>query len=198
MVSLDARLVHFYRPESHYDLCDGMIVTGFSDEFQFTWNRPDGTVERVVTLDREPLPFTSEDETAFMRQLDAMAQEANAPPERIADYKARLRFTSTYPAYRRFVCGPAGTLLVQRIRPLRELSEDELERQGTGQRAPASEEWDAFDREGRYLGIAPLPVPPHRHAFTKDTSGVWLMCGIERGELDVPYAAVWEMYGIEQ
>jgi hypothetical protein len=73
------------------------------------------------------------------------------------------------------------------------MSEDELRRQGNSQRSPGSEVWDVFDREGRYLGVAPLPVPPHRHAFTQDTSGTWVMSGLERGELDVPYAAVWEM-----
>jgi hypothetical protein len=132
----------------------------------------------------------------MLRRIDVMAQESGAPPERVSEYKSRLRFTSTYPAYRRFVCGPAGTVLIQRIRPLRALNEQEFENLGTGVRPPGADEWDVFDREGRYLGVAPLPVPPHRHAFTRDTAGVWLMCGLERGEFDVPYAAVWQIEGI--
>ncbi len=111
----------------------------------------------------------------------------------LVDLKSRIRFESTYPAYRRFVGGPAGTLLIQRIRPLRELSEREIE---IGSRPPGADEWDVFDREGRYLGSAPLPVPPHRHAFTRDSTGAWLMSGLELGELDVPYAAVWRIEGL--
>ena len=32
---------------------------------------------------------------------------------------------NTYPAYRRFVCGPMATALVQHVRPLRDLTENE-------------------------------------------------------------------------
>jgi len=189
----DATLAHFYRGEPDYDLCDGMIVTGHSDEYRLTWQRPDGTVERIATLDREPLALTDEDQATFLRGFDVMAQDNQMPYEEVVDLKSRFRFESTYPAFRQFVCGPAGTLLVQRIRPLRELSVDEIP---FSPFAPGADEWDAFDREGRYLGPAPLPVPPRRHAFTRDSTGAWLMSGVERGELDVPYATVWRIEGI--
>jgi hypothetical protein len=193
-----AELAHFYRGGPAYDLCSGMIVTGHSDEFRILWQRPDGTVERVVTLDRAPLALTGHDETTLLRRIDALAQESGWPQERAAQFKSRIRFESAYPAYRSFVCGPAGTLLVQRIRPLRELSEQELQSLWPTGIPPGSDEWDVFDRDGRYLGVALLPVTPHRQAFAQDTSGVWLMLGLERGELDVPYVEVWHIDGIEQ
>ncbi|NIM49709.1 MAG: hypothetical protein GTN62_05640 [Gemmatimonadales bacterium] len=194
----DAQLVHLYRGESHYDLCDGMIVTGHSDEFRLVWQRPDGTVERIVKLDREPLAFTEEDQATLHRRIDAMAQETGVTREEAAEFKSRFRYESTYPAYRQLLCGPAGTLLVQRIRPLRELSEEELPSSWLWRVPLGADEWDVFDREGRYLGVAPLPIPPHRHAFTRDPSGAWLMSGLERGEFDVPYAGVWQIEGIKQ
>jgi hypothetical protein len=190
-----ATISHFYRGEPDFDLCYGMLVTGHSDEYRLTWQRPDGTVERIATLDREPLALTDEDQATFLRSFDLMAQEAQMSYARVAERKSRIWFESTYPAYRRFVCGPAGTLLVQRIRPLRELSVGEIELNSL---APGADEWDVFDREGRYLGAAPLPIPPHRHAFTRDSTGAWLMFGLERGEFDVPHAAVWRIEGIGQ
>jgi hypothetical protein len=194
----DNPLLHFYRGGPDYDLCDGMMVTGHSDDFRLVWQSLDGTVERIVTLDRDPPAFTDEDRETFLRRIDAIFQESQVPLERAAEIKSRMRFESTYPAYRRFVCGPAGTLLVQRVRLLREVNDTELEDVQMDERPPGADEWDVFDRQGRYLGVAPLPGPPHRHAFTQDTSGTWLMSTLERGELDVPYAAVWQIEGIRQ
>jgi hypothetical protein len=192
----DNRLLHFYRGGPDYDLCDGMIVTGHSDEYRLVWQTLDGIVERIVTLNRDPLEFTDDDRETFLRRVDAVFQRTQVPLERAAEIKSRMRFESTYPAYSRFVCGPAGTLMVQRVRLLREVDETQLDDIELNERAPGADEWDVFDRQGRYLGVAPLPGPPHRHAFTQDTSGAWLMSTLERGELDVPYAAVWQIEGM--
>ncbi len=189
----NARLFHLYRGAPDYDLCDGLVVTGHSDEYRLTWQRYDGTVLRVATLDREPLALTDEGQTIWLQRLDAVDQQLQIPQERSAEMKSRIRFESTYPAYRRFVCGPAGTLLVQRIRPLRELTEAQVENLDLSDQPPGADEWDVFNREGRYLGVAPLPVPPHRQAFTRDSTGAWLMLEVERGEFDVLYAAVWRI-----
>ena len=40
-------------------------------------------------------------------------------------------------------------------------------------------------------------MPPHRHAFTQDTSGMWLMSGLERGALEVENCAANEVKPIE-
>jgi hypothetical protein len=191
-----SQLAHFYRGAPAFDLCHGMIVTGHSDEYRFLWQRLDGSVERIVTLDREPLRFTAEDETTLLRRIDALAQESGWPEARTAQFKSRLRFEDNYPAYRSLICGPAGTVLVQRIDPLRELSAVELQKVWPTGVPPGADDWDVFDEEGRYLGAAVLPVPPHRRAFVQEHSGEWLMLGIGRGESDVPYVEVWRLSGI--
>jgi hypothetical protein len=66
----------------------------------------------------------------------------------------------------------------------------------TGASRPIGGVWDAFDKEGRYLGVAPLPAEPHRHAFTKLPSGDWLMMGIEQDDMDVQYVGIWKVEGI--
>lgn len=192
----NARLVHLYLGGPDYDLCDGMVVTGHSDDYRLTWRRRDGTVVRIASLDREPLAITDEDQRVLFDRIDVVAQQNQAPQAAVAESKSRIRFEPTYPAFRRFVCGPEGSILVQRIQPLREMTPEQLENFGVGATAPGADEWDVFDREGRYLGVAPLPTPPHRHAFTRDRSGAWLMVGIERDELDVPYAGVWRVEGL--
>lgn len=61
---------------------------------------------------------------------------------------------------------------------------------------PLGGKWDAFDREGRYLGLATLPTEPHRHAFVQVASGDWVMMGSEEDEMDVEFVGVWKVEGI--
>ncbi len=189
----DARLRHFYRGVGYFDLCGGMLVTGHSDEFRFMWHSPDGGIARIATLDRERIPMTAEDRRLFFQSMDAAFAERHMPAAEAASIKSRVRFEETYPSWRRFVCGPAGSILVQRNLPVSE-SFPEV---STGSGRPIGGSWDAFDREGRYLGVAPLPAEPHRHAFTQLASGDWLMLGIEEDELDVQSVGIWKVEGID-
>jgi hypothetical protein len=189
----DARLQHRYRTGGYFDLCDGMLVTGTSDAHRFVWRRPDGTIERVVTLDRERMPLTADEQDLFLSRIDFIARRRGLSAAEAGERKSRTRFEPYYPAWRRFVCGPAGSILVQRVRRLSEFTVEEI---GLADRPPGGE-WEAFDREGRFLGIAPLPVEPHRHAFARTADGHWLMVGQEQDELEVPYVGVWRIDGIE-
>lgn len=188
----DARLRHFYRGVGYYDVCGGMLVTGHSDEFRFVWQRPDGTTARIGTLDREKTPMTSEDRRLFFRSLEADFAEDGRTGQ-LAAIKSRVRFEETYPAWRRFVCGPDGAILVQRNLPVSETYPEV----NTGASRPIGGSWDAFDNKGRYLGVAPLPAEPHRHAFTQLASGDWLMLGIEEDEMDVQFVGIWKVEGID-
>jgi hypothetical protein len=192
----DSRLVHYYRGGPDYDVCDGHIVTGHSDQYRLTWHGLDGETQRIVTLDREPEAFTDADRDVLLRRFDRMAQQNQVPQGRAAEIKSRFRFEARYPAFRRFVCGPQGTLIVQRVKPLRELTNDEFEDQGFPDRPPGADEWDVFDTEGRYLGVVTMPTLPHRHAFSHDRVGAWFMTGAEQDSLDVTYVAVWRIDGL--
>lgn len=188
----DDRLRHFYRGGGDYDLCNGMFVTGHSDEHRFIWHRKDGSVARIATLDRPKMPITSEDQRLFFNSVDE-AFSASGNMDEATDYKSRVRFEETYPAWRRFVCGPGGSILVQRNLPI----SDTYPEVSRGIR-PLGGGWDAFDVDGRYLGLASLPTEPHRHAFAQLSSGEWAMLGIERDELDVEYISVWRVEGRDQ
>jgi hypothetical protein len=190
----DNMLQHRYRTGGDYDLCDGMLVTGSSDAHRFVWRRPDGSIERIVTLDRERMPFTSADGDMLLQRLDLVGQRRGWSTADAAARKSRLRFEDYYPIWRRFVCGPAGAIMVQRVRRLTEFAVEDI---GLGDQPPGGD-WDIFDREGRYLGVAPLPTDPHRHAFYQDPAGHWLMAGIEFDDLDVQYVGIWRIEGVDR
>jgi hypothetical protein len=190
----DSQLQHRYRTGGYVDLCDGMVVTGNSDAMRFVWQRLDGSVERIVTLDRERMPFTGADRDMLLRRLDLIAERRGWSTADAAARKSRLRFEDQYPSWRRFVCGPAGSIMVQRVRRLTEFAVEDV---GLADRPPGGD-WEIFDREGRFLGIAPLPVEPHRHAFARGGDGTWLMVGQELDELEVPYVGVWRIEGVDR
>ncbi len=188
----DNALQHRYRTGGYFDLCDGMLVTGSSAAHRFVWHRPDGSIERIVTLDRERMPFTADDRDMFLRRADLLGQQLGWSTADAAAFKSRLRFEDHYPVWRRFVCGPAGSTMVQRVRRLTEFAVEDIELGFV----PPGGDWEIFDREGRYLGMAALPTDPHRHAFYQDPDGNWLMAGVELDELDVEYVGIWRIEGV--
>jgi hypothetical protein len=188
-----AMLLHHFPGRGEVALCDGTAVVGHSDDLVFRWHRVDGTVVRIVTLERASTPITEFDQRVLLDAVDRIARERGAPPAEAARAKASLRFEEHYPAWRKLVCGPAGTLLVQRPRPLRELSEEEMAQLSPGAIPPGGDWWDVFDATGRYLGVVPLPAEPARHAFRRDAAGNWLMIGKTQDDFGVPFVGVWRI-----
>ena len=192
-----AMLMHHYRGRGEFALCEGTAVVGHTDDLMFRWHRVDGTVIRIVTLERASTPITEVDQRVLLNAVDRIAREHGAPPAEAARVKASMRFEDHYPAWRKLVCGPAGSLLVQRTRPLRDLSEEEVAQLTPGSDPPGGDLWDVFDAAGRYLGVVPLPAEPARHAFRRDAAGDWLMIGKTQDDSGVPYIGVWRMDGFD-
>ncbi len=120
------RRFHYYRGGPHFDLCDGALVTGQGDEFRFVWHRTNGSVVRIVALNRERVPFTEEDRDLLLRCADWLLGLRGWSPDGIEAWKSRMRFEGSYPAWRKFVCGPAGSILVQRNRRVSETPFDQI------------------------------------------------------------------------
>jgi hypothetical protein len=198
----DATLRYYYRGSPDYDLCGDGLVTGRSDEYRLLWYRPDGTVDRVFSLPWEQQSMTDEDQSIITRRWDEVLQRYQVPLERVAEIKATLRFESTYPAYRRFICGPSATVLVQHVRPIRDLTADERKELPVGPGGlPGTLEWDVFDSAGRYVGTAAFPgtdwVAGWRNArFVQDrTTGTWYMYSVWSDEEDVEHLLAWRIEG---
>jgi hypothetical protein len=182
----DAPEWHFYAGDPDFDLLpEGGIVTGRSDHYRLKWYDVNGDLARIVSLAREKLPFTDEDRTLVMNRIDRILRDADLPPARVAQLKSAVHFEDTYPAFRRFICGPGGTVWVQHVRPISQLSSEEQENFGLAPDPPGTQDWDVFDREGRYLGIVTLPQRfDFRRVLRDKVYGIW------EDELDVQHLMV--------
>ena len=182
-VSGDATESYYHPGASDVSLSwDGGMVTGRSDQYRLLRYGSTGRLERIVTLDRERLPFTSEDRDVIMTRFENMWMEYEVPPARIAQLKSRIHFSDTYPAWQRFTCGPEGSLWVQQNLPYSELSADARKDLFIGYDPVAAHRWDVFDREGRYLGVVEEPEGFIWYRTVDDT-----MYGIWKDELDVQH-----------
>jgi hypothetical protein len=183
---------HFFSPEPMWALTrDGGIVLGVNDAMSFRVFGPDGALRRIVRMPFEPKPVTEEDKSIFLDTLERLWGQAGVPGEAIAQLKQAVSFEARFPAYVQALAGPGGSLWVQRILRPSDLSAEEKEDFNPLQNM-GSPDWDVFDGEGRYLGVVGMPFHFQPLGFSgDDVYGVW------RDELDVQYAMVLRIVGIE-
>jgi hypothetical protein len=198
-----ATLRYYYRGEVEFDLCAGGIWIAGSDDFRLGWYKASPRIpERVVTLQRERLALDGRDEAVMMAWYNALFQERQVPQGRATEIKSRVRFESSYPAFRRYVCGPASTLMVQQFHPLRDIeptAENNPLRIGfnVARRPPPSDTWDVFDASGRYLGVVNPPWDQVWRGgfFVQAPDGGWYMYAVMQDELDLEYVVAWRVEG---
>lgn len=190
--------VHVFAPEPTWDLTDDLqLAFGVTDDYRISLYTG-GRIERVISKLFERTPVSDQDEAAIMREMERRwASEASVSEELKARLRSRWSFADLYPAYQRLAFGPVGTIWVQQVKPVNELSEEELENWQNA-RVP---EWDVFDSEGRYLGAVVIPETDNVHYITalrffRDrTAGTWHMLSIWKDELDVEYIVRWRVDG---
>jgi hypothetical protein len=197
----ETQLRYYYRGKVEFLLC-GDLWVGRSDDYRLSRYGSTGQVERVVTLERERMALDGRDESVMMAWFDENLKANRVPVGRAADIKSRVRFESTYPAFRTFVCGPESTLLVQRFHLLRDIEptkENNPLRVGTNTalRPPPSDTWDLFDPGGRYLGVVSPPWDQvwRMGQFVPGPDGTWYMYAVMQDELDVEYVVGWRVEG---
>jgi hypothetical protein len=191
-VSGDAREFYFHPGASDVSLSwDGGMVTGRSDQYRLLRYDSTGRLERIVSLDRERLPFTSEDRDVIMTRFENIWREYEVPPAMVAQLKSQIHFTDTYPAWQRFACGPEGSLWVQQNMPYSELDPDARKDLFIGYDPVAAHRWDVFDREGRCLGVVDEPEGFIWYRTVDDT-----MYGTWTDELDVQYVMALRIEGL--
>ena len=182
---------------------DGLLLSR-TDQYRFLWHGPDGALSRIVSLAREPLAITEEDRSVIMGRWDATLRENGVRAERAAEILSGIRFGNNYPPFGGFSHGPAGTFIVQRVWPVRDLdAEEQKEIRPSLLVPPGSSEWDVFDREGRYLGTVAIPETEwigtpsflFLRFFRDRATGTWFMYTIWSDELDVDYVVRWRIDG---
>ena len=80
---------------------------------------------------------------------------------------------------------------LQKVQPLRNMSEEGLEAFPVGGLAPGLPAWDVFDGEGRYLGVVEIPLGIERIALFVDH-----VFGVYEDELDVQHVIVFDIDGL--
>jgi hypothetical protein len=181
---------------------DGGLLLSRTDQYRFFWHGPDGALSRIVSLASEPLAMTDQDRSVIIGRWEATLEENSVPAERAAEVLSGIRFGDKYPPLGWFSYGPAGTFLVQRVRPVRDLDAEEQKELRLGLLVPpASSEWDVFDREWRYFGAVVIPetgwigTVPSLRFFLDRATGTWYMYTIWSDELDVEYVVRWRIEG---
>ena len=186
--------MRFYAGIPDFDLrWDGGLVTGRSDTYELTWRSPGGAPERIVRLHREPIPFTAAELSTLMARFDEMLKSGNRTPERVEQIKSSIRFEDYYPYYRGFKNGPNGTLWLRQVRPIRDLTEEEIQALTASRSVRPGPGWDVFDGQGRYLGVVEAPPNMPAGGMRGDR-----MFGIVRDEFDVQYLQIYRVEGLEQ
>jgi hypothetical protein len=135
----------YYADMVDITLCGNSVVVGHNYTHRTLWYGSGGAIERIIDYPSERLPLTEADRAVMMRRWDQLTEQYGIAPDRAEQIKSTVHFEDRYPAYAQFECGPEGTLMMQRFRPLTELSDEEVSqiRYNLGRfvQDPATREW---------------------------------------------------------
>ncbi len=180
----------FFPPEPIWWLAgNGAIWHGINDEYRIGFYE-NATLTRVITKPFERPPLTEGDRDAMLTAMKGFMENAGVPAQAWPIIRQGITFTEYYPAYAQFRSGPNGSLLVQHLLKLSELSEDEL-KDINPQVGFGSPYWDVFDSQGRFLGVMTMPDRFQAIRFVANNIyGVW------RDDLDVQYVMKLRITGL--
>ena len=172
---------NLFTPEPLWALWGNRVLYAVNDQFRISVYGAGGALERVIERPFTRAPVTDADENTLkglFRKLFAQ----QAPPETVNQLMAGVHVAEFYPAFAQMLAGPNGTILVQRIEPLSDLTEEEREALDITSGAMAGRDWDVLDPEGRYLGVVTMPLKFQPIQFRGNE-----IYGTQSDELDVQY-----------
>lgn len=174
---------NFFVPEPLWALWGDRILHAVNNNYRISVYGPAGGLQRVIAKPFTLAPVTDADKDPFKRALRKAMLDQGAPPQLATQLvDTRLHFAPNYPAFAQMLEGPFGTILVQLIEPLANLSEEERENFDFASGSAASRQWDVFDDQGRYQGVLMMPAGFQPVEFRGNE-----IYGIQRDELDVQY-----------
>jgi hypothetical protein len=158
------------------------ILYAVNDRFRIGLYGPGGTLERVIEKPFTRAPVTEADQNTLKDIFQKLFVQQGVPPQMASQLMTRVHIAEFYPAFAQVLSGPNATILVQRIEPLSNLTEEEREGLDITSGLMAGREWDVFDGEGRYLGAITMPLRFQPVQFRGNE-----IYGVQRDELDVQY-----------
>jgi len=177
--------ITLFAPEPQWATLSGeRLAYASNDAFRISVYGPGGSLERIVTFPHASRPVTEEEQHVVLDLVRASMEESGAPSQMIDQMIGAMGFAESWPAFARFRGGPHGTLWVQRLRDLSEMSDEERENWNP-QLDQGGPEWDVFEADGRYGGVVELPARFTPFAIQEDR-----IYGVFRDDFDVQYVRV--------
>jgi hypothetical protein len=174
---------NLFVPEPLWALWGERVLYAVNDNYRIGVYRSGGQLERVIEKPFTRAPVTEADQAPLKRALRKAILDQGAPAQvatQLVD--TRLHFAPHYPAFAQMLEGPNRTILVQLVRPLSDLSDEERESYDFTSGATGSPRWDVFDDQGRYLGALLMPARFQPVEFRGNE-----IYGVQWDELDVQY-----------
>lgn len=180
--------ITLFAAEPQWTLLTGeRLAFATNDEFRINVYGPDGELQRIVTFPLVAQPVTEGNEQTIRQLVRDAWEEAGMPREAADQMMGALSFAEYWPAFTRMRGGPGGTLWVQRIRQLDDMSEEERE-SWNPQLDQGAPEWDVFEEDGRYGGVVTLPARFTPFALEEDR-----IYGVFRDDFDIQYVRVYRL-----
>lgn len=180
--------IKLFEPEPVWTLMPGGgLATAVNATYRIEIHDPDGALQRVITRPFEREPVTEADREAFRRLLREAWQRQGVPAPAIQQLMGNVGFADYYPAFAQILAGPDGSLLVQHIQSAEQAgaTEETFNAQDVG-----AATWDAFDAEGKYLGVIRFP---DRYIPIRYKNDHFL--GVLRDDMDVQHVLVLTVAG---
>jgi hypothetical protein len=174
---------NLFVPEPLWTLWGDRILQAVNDRYSIGVYQPGGRIERVIEKPFQLDPVTEADQGTMKDAFQKLIEGQGAPPQlakQLVD--TRLHFAAHYPVFAQMLAGPRGTILVQLLQPISNLTEEERGSFDFQSGAMGSRQWDVFDDRGRYLGALSMPLRFQPVEFRGDE-----IYGVQRDELDVQY-----------
>lgn len=183
------------------ELEDGRIVRSDNHEHRFEIYDRNGSLERVVTIDRELVPVTDDVKKTYFDFQERMiglasgmtsdnAQLGPMMEQLFKEMRTSTVFADSFPAFGSILSGPAGTIWVQGPPTAEDF---DLEGQSSFQSIdPESQVWDVFGSDGRFLG--PMTFPD-RFTPMRLQNEAWYR--VLTDELGVNYIARFRLEGLD-
>lgn len=180
--------ITLFAPEPQWTtLAEDRIAYASNDRYRISVYGSEGDLERIVTFPHQPQVITETERSRITALVKRLWEENGVPPQAIEQMSSALSFAEHWPAFTRMRGGPHGTLWVQRVRNMDDMTEDELENWNP-QLDQGDPRWDVFEADGRYGGVVELPARFTPFALEEDR-----IYGVFRDDFDVQYVRVYRL-----
>lgn len=187
MTSSGPRFTLFAAEPQWATLSDERLAYASNDAYRISVYGPEGALERIVTFPHEVQPVTEAEQEMVLELVRASMERSGAPPQAIDQFIGSMGFADAWPAFAQLRGGPHGTLWVQRLRDISEMSDEERE-SWNPQLDQGGRTWDVFESDGRYGGVVELPARFTPFAIEEDR-----IYGVFRDDFDVQFVRVYAL-----